>query len=188
MIAVNYFSMAINKIPYMGVGRNMAYTKEVFKSTNGFKSHYSLMSGDDDLFIQEAARKSNYTIQLDPDSFQYSEAKEDWESFVLQKSRHYTTSPRYKVFKKAMLGIYPATLILMLISFVLLILQSGWWIHALAGFGFVTAIKWWLLGLCFKKLKSPGFIALLPITDLVYVLILPFFYYSALQKNSSKWK
>ena len=146
------------------------------------------MSGDDDLFIQEAARKSNYTIQLDPDSFQYSEAKEDWESFVLQKSRHYTTSPRYKVFKKAMLGIYPATLILMLISFVLLILQSGWWIHALAGFGFVTAIKWWFLGLCFKRLKSPGFIALLPITDLVYVLILPFFYYSALQKNSSKWK
>ncbi len=188
MIAVNYFSMAINKVPYMGVGRNMAYTKEVFNSTKGFKSHYSLMSGDDDLFIQEAARKSNYTIQLDPDTFQYSEAKDNWESFVLQKSRHYTTSPRYKVFKKVMLGIYPTTLILMLISFVLLMLQSGWWIHALAGFGFVTVIKWWLLGMCFKKLKSPGFIALLPITDLVYVLILPFFYYSALQKNSSKWK
>lgn len=188
MIAVNYFSMAINRIPYMGVGRNMAYTKSVFQSTNGFKSHYSLMSGDDDLFIQEAARKNNYTIQLDPDSFQYSEAKDNWESFVLQKSRHYTTSPRYKVFKRMMLGIYPMTLILMLISFVLLILQSGWWIHALAGFGFVTLIKWWLLGVCFKKLKSPGFIALLPLTDLVYVLILPFFYYSALQKNSSKWK
>lgn len=188
MIAVNYFSMAINRIPYMGVGRNMAYTKSVFQSTNGFKSHYSLMSGDDDLFIQEAARKNNYTIQLDPDSFQYSEAKDNWESFVLQKSRHYTTSPRYKVFKRMMLGIYPMTLILMLISFVLLTLQSGWWIHALAGFGFVTLIKWWLLGVCFKKLKSPGFIALLPLTDLVYVLILPFFYYSALQKNSSKWK
>lgn len=188
MIAVNYFSMAINRVPYMGVGRNMAYTKSVFQSTNGFKSHYSLMSGDDDLFIQEAARKNNYTIQLDPDSFQYSEAKDNWESFVLQKSRHYTTSPRYKVFKRMMLGIYPMTLILMLISFVLLILQSGWWIHALAGFGFVTLIKWWLLGVCFKKLKSPGFIALLPLTDLLYVLILPFFYYSALQKNSSKWK
>ncbi len=188
MIAVNYFSMALNKIPYMGVGRNLAYTKQVFQSTNGFKSHYSLMSGDDDLFIQEAAKKGNYTIQLDPDSFQYSEGKDNWESFVLQKSRHYTTAPRYKVFKKLMLGIYPMSLILMGISFVLLSLQSGWWIHALVGFGFVTIIKWWLLGLCFKRLKSTGFIALLPITDLAYVLVLPFFYYSALQKNSSKWK
>lgn len=188
MIAVNYFSMALNRIPYMGVGRNMAYTKSAFQSTSGFKSHYSLISGDDDLFIQEAARKNNYTIQPDPESFQYSEAKDSWKSFVLQKSRHYTTSPHYKVFKKMMLGIYPASLILMLIFFILLAFQSGWWIHALAGFGFVTLIKWWLLGVCFKKLKSPGFIALLPLTDLVYVLVLPFFYYSALQKNSSKWK
>ena len=102
LTATQYFAWAKLGKPYMGVGRNMAYTKEVFKSTNGFKSHYSLMSGDDDLFIQEAAKKRNYTIQLDPDTFQYSAAKEDWESFVLQKSRHYTTSPRYKVFKKAM--------------------------------------------------------------------------------------
>lgn len=188
MIAVHYFSMALNRLPYMGVGRNLAYTKEVFKSTNGFKSHYSLISGDDDLFIQEAAKKGNYTIQTDPASFQYSEGKDTWESFLVQKGRHYTTSPRYKVIKKGMLGIYPFTLILMLISFVLLMLQNGWWIHALIGLGSVTVIKWWFLGVCFNKLKNPGFIVLLPLIDIVYVITQPFFYYTALQKNSTKWK
>ena len=56
-IALNYFSFAKAKLPYMGIGRNMAYTKNVFNTVSGFKSHYALSSGDDDLFIQEAAKK-----------------------------------------------------------------------------------------------------------------------------------
>jgi len=188
MIAVHYFSMALNRSPYMGVGRNLAYTKTVFDSTHGFKSHYAISSGDDDLFIQEAARKRNYAIQLHPDSFMYSDAKSSWETFVLQKRRHYTTSPRYKVFKKALLGIYPLTSLLMVISFVILMLQPEWRIHAGAGLGFICLLKWWLLGKCFSRLKSAGFIALLPLLDIIYTVSMPFFYYSTLQKGSAKWK
>ena len=39
MIAMNYFSYALARVPYMGVGRNMAYTKQLFNSVNGVKSH-----------------------------------------------------------------------------------------------------------------------------------------------------
>lgn len=188
MIAVHYFGMALMRIPYMGVGRNMAYTKSVFNSVNGFKSHYSVASGDDDLFIQEAARKRNYAIQLEPESYMYSDAKTTWETFVIQKSRHYSTSPHYKVFKKLLLGIYPLTTLLLLLSFVILLLQPEWRIHAGIGFGLVFIVKWWLLGKCFQRLKSPGFIPLLPLLDLAYVLAIPLFYYSTLQKKSSRWK
>lgn len=188
MIAVHYFSMALMRLPYMGVGRNMAYTKTVFDSVHGFKSHYAIPSGDDDLFIQEAARKANYTIQLDPDSFMYSDAKSTWETFVLQKARHYATAPRYRVFKRWLLGIYPLTTLLLVISFVTLMLEPEWRIHAGIGFGLIFVLKWWLLGKCFSRLKSPGYIALLPFLDIVYVLVTPFFYYSTLQKGSSSWK
>lgn len=188
LIAVHYFSMALNRLPYMGVGRNLAYTKTVFNSTQGFKSHYSLLSGDDDLFIQEAAKNKNYTIQIDPQSFQYSDAKNTWSEFLTQKGRHYTTAPKYKVIKKALLGIYPMSLILMLISFVLLVIQTGWWIHACVGLGFILLLKWWLLGACFHKLKATKFIWLLPFSEIVYVIIQPFFYYTALQKNTTRWK
>jgi poly-beta-1,6-N-acetyl-D-glucosamine synthase len=188
MIAVHYFSMAINRSPYMGVGRNLAYTKSLFNEVGGFKSHYSLTSGDDDLFVQEAGTKDNVAIQLNPKSFIYSDAKTTWEDFVLQKARHYSTSVKYKFFKKGMLGIYPLSTLLLLVSFVILLTQSGWWIHALAGFGFVLLLKWWLLGVCFNRLKSRSFIVALPLLDLVYVIVTPFFYYSTLQKNTSKWK
>ena len=66
---------------------NLAYSKKVFESVRGFKSHYSLPSGDDDLFIQEAAVNQNYTIQISPETFCYSKAAETWKGWVRQKTR-----------------------------------------------------------------------------------------------------
>jgi poly-beta-1,6-N-acetyl-D-glucosamine synthase len=116
-IGVSYMSMALAKLPYMGVGRNMAYTKELFNRIHGFKSHYSLPSGDDDLFIQEAAKKSNYRISLERKSFCYSEASETWSGWVRQKTRHYSTADHYSKIKKWLLGIYPFSFLLLLLSF-----------------------------------------------------------------------
>ena len=50
-IAIQYLSYALAGIPYMGVGRNLSYLKQVFYKNNGFISHYRIRSGDDDLFI-----------------------------------------------------------------------------------------------------------------------------------------
>ena len=40
----------------MGVGRNLAYKKEEFFNVNGFIEHMQIRSGDDDLFINQAAK------------------------------------------------------------------------------------------------------------------------------------
>ena len=59
-IALQYFSLALKGKPYMGVGRNLAYRQSLFFKNKGFASHYQLLSGDDDLFINEVANKKNY--------------------------------------------------------------------------------------------------------------------------------
>lgn len=187
-IALNYFSFALSKMPYMGVGRNMAYTKELFNSVKGFKSHYSILSGDDDLFIQETAKNKNYCIQLDPQSFCFSEAKTTWKSWLQQKSRHYSTSERYKVINKALLGIYPLTLLMFWISFVILMFDSEYRWLTLAYFGLVVAVKWWIQGRCLLKLKAKSFILLLPFLDLFYALLMPSMYYGTAKSTNSKWK
>ena len=87
-----------------------------------------------------------------------------------------------------MLGIYPLTLLLLMISFVILLTKAQWWIHALGGFTLVLAVKWWLLGKCFNRLSGKGFVGLLPLLDMLYVLYLPLFYYSTLQKKNASWK
>jgi hypothetical protein len=43
--------MQLQVFPYMGVGRNLAYKKELFYRHKGFSSHNHIPGGDDDLFI-----------------------------------------------------------------------------------------------------------------------------------------
>jgi poly-beta-1,6-N-acetyl-D-glucosamine synthase len=188
MIGMNYFSFALSKIPYMGVGRNLAYTKSLFNSVNGFKSHYSVISGDDDLFIQETAKKRNYNIQINPSSFCVSKGKDSFSKWVVQKSRHYTTSDQYQVIKKLLLGIYPMSLLLAWISFVILLLNNEYRILSLIVFGSLIILKWWIQGVCLAKLKVKSFIWFFPILDLFYAILIPSLYYMSDKNNKTKWK
>ena len=96
----------------MGVGRNMAYRKELFFRHKGFASHQHIMSGDDDLFVNEAATKNNVAIECSADSFVFTEAKETYEKWSRQKTRHMTTGKLYKGKHKQSLGVFYASLFL----------------------------------------------------------------------------
>lgn len=186
-IAMSYLSMAKANLPYMGIGRNMAYTQKVFKEAKGFKSHYSLSSGDDDLFIQEAAKKKNYTINIEKESFCYSNSAKSWSQWMRQKSRHYTTSAKYQVIKKMMLGIYPLTLLIMTVSFVTLLFDSNFIWITLAIYTLLLGIKWIILGRSFKKLRESKFIALIPLLDIAYAIITPIMFYAVDKTDKNKW-
>lgn len=186
-IAMNYLSMAKARIPYMGIGRNMAYTKTAFNRVSGFKSHYSLSSGDDDLFIQEAAMKKNYVINTDKKSYCYSKAADSWSNWFSQKSRHYTTTEKYKVIKKLMLGIYPLTLLLMIVSFVTLLLDSNFVLMTLACFTFLLIVKWVIMGLAFNKINESKFIVMLPLLDIFYAILAPIMFYAIDKTDKKKW-
>ena len=58
-IAMQYLGMAIRGIPYMGVGRNLAYRRSVFFENKGFGNHNHIVSGDDDLFVNSNASGKN---------------------------------------------------------------------------------------------------------------------------------
>lgn len=104
-IAIQYLSFALRKLPYMGVGRNMAYTKALFEKHNGFNKHKHILSGDDDLFIRDAATATNVAIVTHPDSHTLSEPVKNLREWKRQKSRHLTTSPLYKFSTKILIGI-----------------------------------------------------------------------------------
>ena len=104
-IGVQYLSFALRRRAYMGVGRNLAYKKSLFEKTGGFRKHQYILSGDDDLFIRDAATKHNVAIVTEPESFTYSEPANGFGEWMGQKRRHLTTSPFYKFNIKLLLGI-----------------------------------------------------------------------------------
>ncbi|MGB2129210.1 MAG: glycosyltransferase [Flavicella sp.] len=106
LTAMQYFSYAICGHPYMGVGRNLAYTKELFKKNGGFLSHEKIASGDDDLFINQVATKINTVVCLEKQSFTVSKVKTTYKDWIRQKRRHISTSSYYKNSHKLLLGLF----------------------------------------------------------------------------------
>jgi glycosyltransferase involved in cell wall biosynthesis len=107
--AIQYLSYALAGMPYMGVGRNLSYKKDVFIRNKGFSAINHIPSGDDDLFINKVATKTNTAVIIDPDAVTRSVPKTRWKDWLKQKSRHYTTAKYYKPRHKLLLGIYFTT-------------------------------------------------------------------------------
>ena len=57
--SMRYLGFALAGSPYMGIGRNLAYRKELFYQQKGFSAHLNLQRGDDDLFINHVATPEN---------------------------------------------------------------------------------------------------------------------------------
>ncbi len=108
-IAVNYMSFAHAGLPYMGVGRNLAYTKNIYEQSSKFSTHYHIKSGDDDLFVSEVGNRENTSIVLFPDCFTRSEQISSFRNWKFQKMRHLTTAPHYKFLYKFLLFLEPFT-------------------------------------------------------------------------------
>ncbi len=110
MAALHYLSFALWHKPYMGVGRNLAYSKAMFYQNNGFIKHYKINSGDDDLFINQTANKTNTAICITPESITYSIPEKNLNLWLKQKKRHLSASGLYKLKHKIFLLLYPISL------------------------------------------------------------------------------
>lgn len=94
--ALQYMGFALSNKTYMGVGRNMAYKKELFIKNNGLKKHSKILSGDDDLFVKETATKQNVSVITNSNTHTVSVPVETFYNWRLQKARHLSTTPYYK--------------------------------------------------------------------------------------------
>lgn len=185
LTGVQYLSYALCGMPYMGVGRNMMYEKELFLQSSPYTKHPNLLSGDDDLFINAAATQTNTAVCIDPDSFVYSEPKTTWQAYFQQKQRHITTSTTYRTKHKFLLGLYSLSQISVLF------LGIGLMFTSMAGYGILAfmlymMIKWNIAVRLLRVLGEDDLIKVFPILDLAYtvfiVMLAPF-----LIIKSSKW-
>lgn len=104
VIALQYLSFARAGVPYMGTGRNMAYRRSLFFAHKGFASHSHILSGDDDLFVNQAATPANTRVTMAAQSITQSEPKTTFTAWAKQKKRHLTTWKHYKAKHKWLLG------------------------------------------------------------------------------------
>jgi cellulose synthase/poly-beta-1,6-N-acetylglucosamine synthase-like glycosyltransferase len=188
LIAANYLSAAIKGKAYMGVGRNLAYKKELFYKQKGFSKHYHITSGDDDLFINQASTQENTNVIVSSNAITYSLAKTTFTDWKRQKQRHLTTAPHYSSNSKTKITLGYAFQYGFHLLFLSVLIFKTTIIAALAGFILKIIIQMIIFKKTSKKLNEVDLWALSFFYEIILLIVYPFFHISKLFHKPNKWK
>lgn len=188
LIALNYLSAAVKGKAYMGVGRNLGYTKELFYKEKGFASHYHIQSGDDDLFINQATTPENTNISISKNSATYSVAKDTFANWKRQKQRHLTTAPHYNASSKARIIFgFLSQYVFYGMLFSLLFFKTAF-IIALIGFFIKVMVQLVIFNKASKKLNETDLWQFAFVYEFILLIVYPIFHISKLLHKPNKWK
>lgn len=125
--ALQYGGFALAGLPYMGVGRNLAWRKPLFARVGGFSAHADLASGDDDLLVNAVATRHNTVLCLEAEAFTYSSAPPDWAAWMRQKRRHLSASVRYRTLHQLLLSAAAGSHVLHYAMLGIAVLPGAFW-------------------------------------------------------------
>ena len=188
MTAMLYFSFARVGMPYMGVGRNMAFRKSAFMNWNSYKDSKELPSGDDDLFVNALANKKNTTTSLHRDSFVYSPAKDTWAAWIHQKIRHSGSGRYYKFKHLLMLSLFPLSTLLLYTTFLVLCIKSFILPVVLIVCAFVLFVKYLIHRKVNTKLQQADLSSWIFLLDPMHVIFLFCIFILSLTSSNKAWK
>jgi len=130
-VAIKYLGFAQMGLPYMGVGRNLAYRKSFFLRAGGFEAHADLPGGDDDLLVSGNAHAAKTACVTQSGGRTVSRLSGSWSVFLRQRRRHQSVGLRYRPVHQVLLGgLALSHGLFFLLGFCLLF--SVWWKLALA--------------------------------------------------------
>lgn len=170
--AMQYLSFAIKGSPYMGVGRNLAYEKELFFKNKGFAKHYHIASGDDDLFVNETATKENTAVEFSPESHTLSIPETTFRRWIKQKKRHLSAGKYYTPSSKIRIAVELLSRMLLYATFIAICILSSWYLVAAAIMAILFAVKLIVFKLNMRRLDEKLLLLLLLLFDPILPLIL----------------
>ncbi|MCD4725583.1 MAG: glycosyltransferase [Bacteroidales bacterium] len=187
-VAIQYLSFSLAGRTYMGVGRNLAYSKSLFYRNKGFSSHYTVASGDDDLFINSVATRKNVAIEIAHGSHTVSVPKTSFSSWIIQKRRHLTTWKYYRGRFKRLLGLWSVSQVIFLALFVIL-LSLGYNVIYIAGLFILRFFSHLMITKkSMNKLNEKELLLISPLAELFLVIFYPVLSLVNMFSKADKWK
>ncbi len=172
LTAISYLTFTGFGRPYMAVGRNLAYRKSFFLELDGFKGFQNVVGGDDDLFVNKYANKSNSALVLDNEAITLSTPKSTWKELLIQKTRHLSVGKLYRFKDRLVLGILFLTKLLFWLTLAPVILADIKPIPTILGF-MLAMVSFLTTYVLFRnKIKDLKGAWLFPVLDIIYL-----FYY-----------
>lgn len=188
MIALQYLSAGLASKAYMGVGRNLSYKKELFFKNKGFATHYHITSGDDDLFINQAATASNTSVILHKNSFTYSYPAKTFKEWSRQKSRHLSTGGLYTASSRNRLLMLHGLAYFFWMFAVAAFTRVDWIIVVASCFAFKTLVQALTLYKAAEKLDEKDIIGGFLLFEFLLLFLYPAWHLNRTFFKPAKWK
>lgn len=145
LTAVQYLGLAACGLPYMGVGRNLAYTKAFFEAAGGFSDIAHRLSGDDDLLVNHHARGPLTGLMAQPGTRTYSIPKKTFRGWWSQKMRHLSAGTAYKLGSQLILSAFHGLHAIFYLSLAVALMMGHPWVPIVliyTGRAVLAAIFW----------------------------------------------
>lgn len=185
---LQYFGFAKLGLPYMGVGRNLSYKKDLFESFKGFDKAKNILTGDDDLLVNATATKGNTEICIDKDTFTFTKAETSFTNWLNQKRRHLRSGFRYKFHHIVLLFLFALSNFVFYTLFFVLLAKTILLKAVIGIFIGVLVLKLLSVFKVYKKLGVADLFLLTPVLDFSYVLYLLIIFFLLLLKPQNSWK
>jgi len=156
---------------FMGRGGNLSYLRNLFFYHKGFSVHLKHISGDDGLFVNQAATRTNTGLSLHPESWTITRAPERWSAWFAQKRRHLSSSHYLKWHIKLRTAVYGSTLWILMLWPLVALKHPLWYSLPVASY---FLVRWILLGWASVRFKVGWMIPLWPLLDPVHLMLRTF--------------
>lgn len=186
--ALQYFGFAKAGLPYMGVGRNLSYKKELVQSFNPTNATEKIPTGDDDLLINAMATAKNTEVCIDKDAFTYTKAQTTFSDWLNQKRRHLRSGFHYKFHHMVLLFLFAFSGFAFYAFFIFLLVKPALLKWVLLIFTSTVLVKLVSTFRVYRKLGSEDLFFISPLLDICYTLYLLFIFFLLLLKPKSSWK
>lgn len=186
--ATQYFSWAKTGAPYTGTGKNLAYKKEDFFRVNGFINHMNIRTGEDELFINQAANKKNTTICYTKESFTITKAKTTFTEWLSVKKSNSFTAKHYKASDKFQLQLFYTSQLLFIVLATLLLAFQYNWILIVPIIAFRYLVTWLCLGYSANKLYEKDVMYWYPIIEIILIFTQLNILFTSMFSKSFNWK
>lgn len=185
--ALQYFSLAHLKTPYMAVGRNMAYTKSFFMNSKKFLEPTSI-SGDDDLLVNELVTKENFELVIHNDSFVFSKPSPNWARWFYQKIRHLSAGKFYKTLHRIILATLNGSAILLSLLSLLLVFSGGYFSLLIYSLLLIITVQLIVSYWALKKFNNQSMLIWAVVLNFLFPMILITLATVSMFTNTISWK
>ena len=187
--ALQYFGFALLGKAYTGTGRNLAYRKSIFLENSGFAVHAHILSDEDGLFVNKAAKKRNVAVTYIDDAHIKSQPIAKFKQWMWQKSKQISSSRFYSFWQSLGLTLEPLSRVIMWLSFIAILIFCDFWEYALIVFLLRMLIYTLIFRAACKKFKERGILQYAVLFDFIMPFVhLYLFIINRVFSRYSKWK